>query len=149
MTPLYLQGELKKLLSKTLKLQSTAQDIGFNVYQQNLPSKLNAKDDSMFPYCLISLGDGEQIEDSATQDVVLTFGVKDIKADYQGYRDIANAIESVRQLLIKEQVVAQIFQLKLPIKWTLPQTEEVYPYYFGAIVATYELPLITPTNQYT
>lgn len=148
MTSLYLQDYLKQKLEELLKLQSTAHETGFNVYMQNLPPPTHAKDDTMFPYCLIGLGDGEQTNDTATQDIVISFGVKDVNADYQGYRDIANAIESTKQFLIKHLILDDRYQLKLPIKWVIPQDDIVYPYYFGAIIVTYEFFMGAPTNDY-
>lgn len=149
MTPLFLLDSLKLKLLELLKMQSTAHETGFNVFLQNLPPKTHAKDDAIFPYCLIELGDGGQTSDSASQDIIITFGVKDANADYQGYRDVANAIEATRQFLTGKSILENTFQLNLPIKWTIPQDTGTYPYYFGAIIVTYELPMLIPTNDYT
>lgn len=149
MTPLFLQKELKSQLEQLLKLQLTAQNDGFNVFLQSLPSRKDAKDDSAFPYCCITLGDGEQNQSDATQDIIFTFGVKDKTTDYQGYQDIVNVVESVRQYLIENQEIAKHFTIQQPIKWVIPPDESVYPYYFGAVIATYSIPLFIPKeNQY-
>lgn len=146
MTPFNLQEKLVENI-KSLNLQSTAINSGFNVFIQNLPPKKDAKDDSMFPFCLITLTDGEQGEE-ATQDILFTFGVKDQNTNYQGYKDIVNSIEKVRQYLIKDKEVENRFILKTPIRWTYPDSVETYPFYFGAILATYTIPQITINNNY-
>lgn len=149
MTPLFLQDGLEEEIKKVLSLQLTANSEGFHIYAQSLPPKQDAKDCSVFPYCLISLGDGEQNSEFATQDVVITFGARDTKLDYQGYRDIANAIESTRQHLIKNQIIGERFALQLPIRWVIPQAEDTYPFYFGAMILTYSLPMVEQINLYT
>lgn len=147
MTPFELQEQLAIGISNTVNLQSTANKTKFNVYKQNLPPKKDAKDDSMYPFCLITLVDGEQDEE-AIQDVVFTFGVKDSNSDYQGFRDVVNAIEKVRSFLIGNQEIGERFCLKFPLRWTYPDSTETYPFYFGAIIATYTIPQINMNNQF-
>jgi len=147
MTPFELQEKLVIHIERVLNLQSTANNIAFNVYTQNLPQKNGAKDESMYPFSVVALADGEQ-GDEATQDVVFTFGVKDASLNYQGFKDVVNAIEKVRQYLIANQEIEQRFCLKLPLRWTYPESTETYPFYFGAIIATYTIPKININNQY-
>ena len=146
MTPINLLDNLVEILKEILVLQSTANETGFNVYSQTLPRKQSAKDDSMFPYCIVSLGDGRQ-SDNSTQDVIITFGIKDKNNDYQGFRDIANAIEGVRQKFSKNPNINDIFDISSSIDWTISDGLETYPFYYGAIILTVTIPQTTNYSE--
>jgi len=128
MTPLILQNEIKKELEKILE--------GFNVYEQSLPSR-QGKDDSHFPYALVQLGNGKEDDEDATQEVIISFGAKDVSKDYSGYINVVNVIQYVRQHFLCKRIIGNVFELKLPINWVLPEGDENYPYYFGGILLQY------------
>lgn len=142
MTPLDLQDSLKEEFSKVLSGVLIRSGEQFQIYTQNLPPKKDAKDNSMFPYCLIKLVDGEDDQSDATQDVVVVFATIDKEKDYQGYRDVMNAIQKVREYLKKTQEISGKYSVKYPIRWASPDDSDTYPYYFGAILVTFNLPQI-------
>jgi hypothetical protein len=48
-----------------------------------------------------------------------------------GWRDVANVIERIRQAFLKNRTVAKKFRLELPIKSTILTDEQPYPYWVG------------------
>lgn len=147
MTPLNLQQALKATLEQVAKLQLTAQhDGGFNIFLQNPPPK-SSKDDTIFPFICIELGDGEQSGSEATQEIIMTIGVKDTTTDYQGFQDVVTAIEELRRALMNNPVIGRRYRMKPSIRWIIPRDEDTYPYYFGAVIVSYELPMFTTPNE--
>lgn len=149
MTPLYLQSALKAELGLVLAGVSlkTAQKI--NIYEQNLPSKRDDKDCSFFPFCQIKLGDGEDKDDDSTQDVILVFGTVDKSTKFDGYQDVMNCIQRVREHLLKKRLIADTFEARLPIRWAAPENEATYPFYYGAMILTFGIPSIEQVNNNT
>lgn len=149
MTPLFLQSTLKTELESVLAevLLKTAQTI--NIYEQNLPPKKDDKDRSFFPFCQIKLGDGEDGDDSSTQDVILIFGTIDKSTSFDGYQDVMNCIQKVREHLLKKRTVANTFEVQLPIRWAAPENEATYPFYYGAVLLTFSIPRIERVNNNT
>lgn len=142
MTPLNLQDSLKMELEKVLANVLLKSSEAFHFYTQNLPPKKDSQDKSMFPYCLIKLGDGEDDQETSTQDVIIVFATWDKDKDYQGYRDVMNAIQIVREYLKKNQEIDDTFSIKYPVRWASPDDSDTYPFYFGAILVTFSLPQI-------
>ncbi len=138
MTPLILQNKVKEELELFLEK--------FNIYEQSLPPR-KGKDDSHFPYALIELGNGEENDEEATQEIVITFGVKDEVEDYSGYTGIVNVVQEVRQHMLSKKIIGEMFEVKKPIKWVLPESNETYPKYFGGILLTFSIPLVVYNNE--
>lgn len=140
MTPLNLQDSLKLEIGDALSKMLLKSGDTFHIYTQNLPPKKDAKDYSMFPYGLIKLGDGEDDQESATQDIVMVFATRDTDKSYQGYRDVMNAIQKVREYLKEQPEIGRKYTIKYPIRWASPDDSATYPFYFGAILVTFNLP---------
>jgi hypothetical protein len=147
MTSLDLQDSLKTEIGSVLSRVLTKGGEAFHIYTQNLPPKKDAKDDSMFPYGLIKLGDGEDDQDDASQDVVIVFATKDADQSYQGYRDVMNCIQRVREYLREQPEIGKRYSVKNPIRWAAPDDSATYPYYFGAILVTFHIPQIGPISE--
>ncbi len=138
MTPLMLQNEVKNELKSFLK--------DFKVFEQSIPPR-QGKDDSHFPYALVQLGNGEEDEEEATQEIIVTFGVKDINLDYSGYIKAVNVVQEVRQHMLSKKIIGGMFEVKKPIRWVLPENDETYPKYFGGILFTFSIPLVVYNNE--
>lgn len=147
--PLYLQSALKAELGLVLAgvMLKTASHI--QVYEQNLPPKKDDKDSSFFPFCQIKLGDGEDRDDGSTQDVILVFGTIDKSTSFDGYQDVMNCIQKVREHLLKKRTVANTFEVQLPMRWAAPENEATYPFYYGAVLLTFSIPRIERVNNNT
>lgn len=140
------------------ELTPVAEDMGFCVFRQFIPPK--KRDDEPFQnYVLVSLGDGSQEEDGAVQQVVITFGAEDRPLsgrrvfsagaeDYQGYRDVVNMMEKVRQHLLRHRTIGGKYEMRLPVQWVYPESEENYPFYFGGLLLNFSVPGMTEELPY-
>lgn len=148
MTPYMLLGALKAELSPVLAQTNLLSGKTVTVFEQIMPPRKEDKDTSHFPFCRIELGDGRDAADLSTQDVVLVFGVHDKDANYQGYRDVMNLIQGVREHLLKFPEIAGRFEVQKPIEWAIPTDAEAHPFYYGAMLLRFSIPRIERENQF-
>lgn len=149
MTPLFLLDALENQLKVILEHVGLRCGKPFQVYPQNLPPRKAKGDFSEFPYCKIELGDGSDDKDGSGQDVILVFGVRDDDPEYQGYRDVMNGIESVREYFLKYPTLDGRFEVQRPIQWTIPDNPATYPAYFGALILRFSIPQPQRVSEYT
>lgn len=120
------------------------------VFVQNIPPKKTADDASQVPACIIKLGDGQDDGTISTQDVTIIVGVKDNNEDFSGYQTICSMIEKIRLNVSEKPIVGGMYEIVKPIKWKIEGEEETYPFYWGAIILKFELPIIQRGyNSYT
>lgn len=149
MTPTKLQDalleDLKQQLNGILLKNAKGERINLNIYPQNLPAKKGQKDQDHFPYLLIRTMDGEDKdetgEEESTCKIAFIIGLYDDDDNYQGYKDVMNVIEKIKQRLKTKKYYSNQFELKLPLKWVI-HDEDTYPYYFGGIESNWKMPII-------
>jgi hypothetical protein len=141
MSPLYLLEALQKELAQLLSGVMTLSGGPWHVYAQNPPPLREKGKDPRFPMCLIRLTDGGENDGSATQDAAIVLGVWDDTEDLRGFRDIFNAAQNIRKYLIENPEIDGIFVLKEnEVTWTLPDNSDTHPKYYGAVLASFEIP---------
>ncbi len=69
--------------------------------------------------------------------LLIVIGVYDESLDNQGYRDVLSIMSKIRLELLSRPIISQRFTLIDKLEWTLPD-EELNPYYFGGITATWQ-----------
>lgn len=135
MTSLILQQllvEKVKELFKNFKLKNEKGNlVSLNIYPQSLPAKKGKKDESHFPYIIAKLMDGSTNDKESKCKVAFIIGTYDDEDTYQGYKDVLNIIEKIRDKLLVERYYKQ-FQLTYPLDWVV-HDEDTYPFYFGAV----------------
>ena len=151
MTPIMLQStlidDLKKLLCD-FKLKNTKNELTeINIYPQFLPSKTNKKDSEYFPYVVIRVMEGEKlgVDDDTTCKIAFVMGVYDEATDNQGYRDIMEIIERIKQHIFTQRSLGP-FSVSYPFKWMV-HDEEAYPYFFGGIETNWTMPQVTVEDE--
>lgn len=118
-----------------------------NVHSQYLPYKTNIDDEEHFPYIIVRMMNGEEDEEEAECKIVFVIGVYDESEDNQGFKDVLNIIEKIRQHIFKKQIFANQFICKYPLKWGVNE-EDVSPFYFGGIESSWSIAKITmPDND--
>lgn len=139
-----LQAGLKKRLenafSDTLFNSPSGDRVQLNIFEQNLPQK-SADDQSLFPFVIVKLLEGEQKgeQDENVTTVGFVIGTYDDDNQNQGYRDVAQIINKIVEVLKKEPVINRQFTLKYPLKWRILE-EETDPYYYGAVETSWSMP---------
>ena len=68
--------------------------------------------------------------DQSTTNMKLLFGIYDEDYMCQGYRDILNMMERVRDDLLVHRIVSGIYMLEMPLKTRLLEVD-TWPIYFG------------------
>ena len=99
--------------------------------------------ESNFPCVIVKFEDctvkEEGTIDSVRINVSFLVGTYDESADCQGYRDVMNIINKVKEaiLTLPARVLAQRYRLEMPLKDYLP-SEQPYPIYLGVIETVWE-----------
>lgn len=82
------------------------------------------------PYVLIRFaGHDDLAEGDSEAKVHIYVGIYDESHD--GWRNVANVLEHIRQVLLKNRTIAKKFRLTLPLKSTIPTEEQPYPNWVG------------------
>ena len=99
--------------------------------------------ESIFPCVIVQVGEVLDKEegnlDQSRVNVGFIIGIYDDAKDCQGYRDVYNIIEVIRQdlLTMPGRVLAQRYRLEMPLRSDLIQEQE-WPFYFGYIETVWE-----------
>lgn len=149
MTPTILQDSLVADFKQQLdgfQLNNAKGDrVNLNIYPQNLPAKKGQKDSDHFPYLVIRVMEGEDQEDKEESKnickVAFIIGAFDDNDNYQGYKDVMNAIEKIILRLKRKKLYNNQFELTSPLKWLI-HDEDTFPYYFGGIETYWNMPNI-------
>jgi hypothetical protein len=151
MTPSILQGilvEETKNLFLNYRLKNVKKErVPLNIYPQYLPAKKEQNDIAHFPYLLVKVMDGES-KDEETEDtckIAFVVGIYDEDDKYQGYKDVMNIIEKIRQHLFRKRYFEQ-FELMYPFSWVIHE-EDTYPFYFGGIETNWGIPKIIMEDE--
>ncbi len=99
--------------------------------------------ESNFPCIIVKIDEEtDREEGTLTQTLInvrILVGTYDESADCQGYRDVLNIIESIRQelLILPGRVLADRYRLEMPLKSYLFD-EQAWPIYFGQVESVWE-----------
>lgn len=160
MTPYELQEkiceEIPKILHEMLFQVPGEKELkGIKCFKQNLPKReqkigkgnlMASEEETYYPYCVVRIDSGKikLVNDSQKVTVILVFGIYNDKKDMQGHTDILNAMQKITGQFVKNPILCGQFRLKTDedIEWILDE-EETYPYYYGAMIMTWETPFWT------
>ena len=99
--------------------------------------------ESLFPCVIVKLDEATDKEEGSLDQtrikVVFLVGTYDESPDCQGYRDVLNIIETIRQELLSMpgRVLAKRYRLEMPLKNYLFD-EQAWPVYFGVVESSWE-----------
>jgi hypothetical protein len=91
----------------------------------------------------------ENTPDATLISVRILIGVYDPTPDEQGYRDVMNIMETIRQELLSARYLERKYKLEMPFKWYLFE-DQPWPVFFGQIETVWETgrPLMPGTGKY-
>lgn len=99
--------------------------------------------EAYFP-CIIVALDGTETKEEGTTDaykikVKILVGIYDDAKDLQGYRDVLDILEKIRQYLLSmpNRILEGRYQLLMPLNTDL-DSELTYPFYFGQLDTIFE-----------
>lgn len=147
MVPLELQDELEKRLEKLFKhtrLKNLKGElVPINIFTQHLPAKSKTQEVSDYPYVLIRLAEGSELDEEDPQSAKVLFiaGVVDRESNHQGYRDAVSLIQRIYQDVKKYPIVKKRFELQYPINWAY-HDEDTEPYFFAGLETNWGVPKV-------
>ncbi|MCM3141305.1 hypothetical protein [Brevibacillus sp. MER 51] len=143
MTPVLLMRSLKSFLEEVVANVELTSPKGVltqpKVFLEALPQKAASSQEEDFPFVIIRAMGGEDQDGKASVSINLLVGTH--SKDDDGFIDVLNIIEDVRQSLLKNRVVGGSFRLDLPLKWKLFD-EQPYPGWIGEINTLWEIPRV-------
>ena len=123
----------------------------WNIYDNSPDQRKDKGDISIYPYCFSVLGDGEDNGETAKQQVIIVAATYNIDVSYSGYRDVMNALERIREYLMKypngnDEILknqeGSFFEVLKPIKWVSPEQSSNSPVFIGGLELNIQLPAI-------
>jgi hypothetical protein len=115
---LFVQGVVKEILLPTSQGELKTP----TVHPGYLPFKGAASEDAAeYPLIIVRLLNGDDNEDGSkatVQIIVGTYG-----EDSQGWREVLNILERIRQSLFKTRTIAKKYRIEYPLKWEVPDEQ--------------------------
>ncbi|CAJ1003881.1 hypothetical protein [Brevibacillus aydinogluensis] len=147
-TPYLLQKalaeEVRALFSDTRFKNTKGEEVALRVYEQFLPGQLSDEDIDHFPYAIVRVQEGSisALSEPETCNVLIFFGFWNNSLDFQGYKDVLNAITRLKIHLFSKRILDSRYRITYPFDWAIDEEEKNHPYYFGGVQTTWELPQV-------
>lgn len=146
MTPIFLQISLVEELKALYADFYSTDDISkkpskVNVYQQDLPIVFGSDGEEPVPYVIVRIDSGniQELNEQERVAVILVFCVKATNENRQGYLDVMNMIQRVKERFFKNFSVGKYFFFEPPFEWAV-QDEDTFPYFYGAVKMNFYCP---------
>jgi len=124
---------------------------GVTAYMQQLPQVTEDEEDAsaFFPYAIVRLASGDTQDDNDCWSIKteILLGCYDESTDSHGHLDVLETIQRICDRFAAKPLLAQKYYAGQHIQWAL-QDEDTYPYYFGGIEITFNLPKIGREDDY-
>ena len=128
----------------TLK-DETGEQVPVKFFLQNLPGTESENDTRIFPHVVIRFEQMQDIDyETAIADVMFIVGVFDDDRFYQGYKDVINIQEKIRQNLCRDHLLDGRFILQWPLIVSTSDdfSDSTYPYFFGIVMTKWKIPVM-------
>ncbi|WGV57791.1 hypothetical protein QIH01_20180 [Brevibacillus brevis] len=143
MTPVLLMRSLQTFLEQVVaNVELTSPKSASarpQVFLEALPQRKADSQEEDYPFIIVRAAGGEDQADGSTFSITLLVGTHSKSDD--GFIDVLNIIEDVRQALLKKRVVGQSFRMELPFKWKL-YDEQPYPGWIGEMNTLWTIPQV-------
>lgn len=155
MTPAQLMEDLKDELTEVLEhLQFPDELTGgttpLNVFTFGIPQEKTAEDKKKkFPYILIIPDEGAIADSNSPQmvSVKLLVGVFDKGMENQGKKHVLNVINDVCERFLVNPVLKGTYYADEKITWVV-DSEDEYPYHYGAVWLVFNTPTFEREDEY-
>lgn len=133
-----LARELRELLKDFKLLAEYQPDRKIRVYEQIIPLA-HSRDDTFFPNVVVYLVRVDEDGDDSIATVNLSAGVYGGE-DEEGWQDLFNIAEKIRQFVLTHPIIDGRFQLETPIYFApVPPNEQPEPFFFFDCVVRYRI----------
>lgn len=154
MVPVIFMDDLAEEIRKTLRHMTLPSPEGgtctANVFQYGLPVEMTKGDrKGRFPYVLLMPQDGSR--GGGTEplkiSVQMLIGLYDNGTENQGKRHVLNVINDISGRFQKDAVLKGRYYAEDEIRWVV-DTEDEYPYHYGAVWMTFNIPAYRREDRY-
>ena len=141
-------ADLNKLFKDSLYKTPSGEMAKPSFFKQFLPKRQSEEDDDPFPYGIIRLDNGAIAGGTDPHKVgtIILIGIFDDAPENQGHTAVLEIMEKIQEHYQNNPVIADLngriigrLDTQTPISWAL-QDEESYPYFFGGLNLTWDLP---------
>lgn len=155
MTPEMLQdalvAEIKNILSDRRYSTPAGELIPINVYSQNIPVEQSDDDVDPIPYIIVRLGGGEDrgtFDSNYVIKLIIIMGIYDDSPTAQGHRHLLNIINKIYERFQVNPCLDNKFVYQGGFKWDI-QEDGYYPYYFGAMEISFNIPALRREDKFS
>ena len=142
--------ELKTIFAEDRFKAPSGEVVPINVFPQSLPIIESDEDDDPAPYIIVRIIKGtDSGESDSVHNVEMLFviGMYDMDLQAQGHKDVQHVINTIYRRFKTNPVLAnQYCQVGL-IEWDI-QDDSYYPYYFGALKTSFNIPAIRREDNF-
>lgn len=144
MTPVLLMRSLKTSLEGVVENVELTSPKGVltkpQVFLEQLPQKSASSQEEDFPFIIVRAAGGEDADgNKSTMKINLIIGT--YSKDDDGFIDVLNLFEGIRQALLKKRIVGKSFRMELPFVWRLFD-EQPWPGWIGEINTLWTIPQV-------
>lgn len=141
--------EIKKIFDGMTFGTLSGERKAINIFEQELPEVETDDEDEenvTIPYCIVKVESGNfKQQNESNCNVVFVFGFYDDSKNHAGYKDVLIAFEKVRQRFQKMPCI-DAFECDTDSIQFVTTDEDYYPYHFGAIQMSFNIPNIEREN---
>jgi hypothetical protein len=104
-----------------------------------------------YPAIILCARRGTQSIDHEIVEVEVAIGAFDKGLEQQGFRDVTNMVQRLKDRLREVDIIRERFPIRMPLKWEINKfvggsSTNYFPYFFGEMLLAFELPVMT--SQY-
>lgn len=143
--------DLKVVLQDVYTKNTIGEEVGVTVYKNRLPVVTEDEEDESqyFPYAIARLSDALTDEEKPWQQrVYVLLGVYDDDLKGGGYLHILTMMERITNRYLQEPLLNHKYRAE-PKMSTDIQDEDTYPYYFGAVEMTFNIPKLERRDEFS
>lgn len=140
----FLVKEAQSLFDGFFLKNVKGEEAPLNVYPQHLPARKGQKDTEHYPFIVVKLIDGKDLNELDPNQCRVLFycGIVDESEDYQGYRDSLNLIQKLYDHLMRKRIFDKKYEVEYPIEWSVTE-EDYYPYYYAGLETIWTVGKVT------
>lgn len=148
MTPIFLQKSLVEELKALFAGFCSKDDVvgkcsQVNIFPQDLPIAFGGDEEERVPYIIVRIDSGniQELNQQERVEMILVFCVKSTNENRQGYLDVMNMIQRVKDRFFRKFRLGEYFFFEPPFEWAV-QEEDTFPYFYGAVKMNFYCPAI-------
>lgn len=142
--------EMKRLFAEDRFKAPSGESIPINVFPQSLPIAESDDDDDPCPYIIVRIVKGDdsgEADSNHSVKMLLIIGVFDNDLKAQGHRDVMHIINKIYKRFMTDPNLNNKYVCDGPFLWEV-QDDAYFPYYFGAVTVSFNIPAIRREDKF-